>query len=149
MPLSTSSIRNVASGVISEARAVKGFCQQAITQSAAGPVSANSVLGLCQRLNASKANILVPAQVNNAAMTSLAQDLGLADGPAAVAAVQDVVNSITNTIDWVVANFPKDAQGYIQKDTLNADGSVAVRQFTSAQTSGLRVALQTVVDSVS
>jgi hypothetical protein len=50
MPLPTNSIVNTANGLISEAKAVKQFCTEAINATAAGPVSANAVIGLCQRL---------------------------------------------------------------------------------------------------
>ena len=53
-------------------------------------------------------------------------------------------------VDWVFNNFPKDAQApnYILKDILAADGSITVRQFTSAQTTGLQTALDDLIAAI-
>src|SRR5437868_3544848 len=143
MALSTTSIPNTVSALLTEARAIKVAAQSAIS-GMANNVSANAVLGLCQRLNVSKVNVLVPALNSAAVMTELARALGVDS----TAAVQSVVDAITNSISWVVSNFPTNG-GYILKDTLNADGSVTVRVFTPVQTAGLRTQLQTIVDAIS
>lgn len=150
MAFPTTSTRNLAGGVVAEAKAIKQQCQSAISALAAGPQSANAIIGLCQRLNASKVNVFVPAQGSSAVLAALASDLGLADAAAANSAIQGVVDAITGSIDWVVANFPTSggSPSYILKDTLNADGSVSVRSFTSAQTAGLRTQLQGIVDAI-
>lgn len=148
MPLPTVSTRNTAAQVIAEAKTLRSMAQDAISKMGSGPVSANAVLQLCQRLNASKANLIAPAQGNPAVVAALAQDLGLANPVETTAAMQGVLDAVTATIGWVVANFPA-AGGFILKDTLNADGSVSVRAFSSAQTAGLRVELQKIVDAIS
>jgi len=50
-------------------------------------------------------------------------------------------------INWVVANFPN-AGGFLQSETLNADGSRTQRNFTSAQTLGLQTALQAFIATI-
>lgn len=50
--------------------------------------------------------------------------------------------------DWIITNFPTSAGGFIEKDTLNADGSITVRQFTPAQTVGLVAALDALVATI-
>jgi hypothetical protein len=144
----TTSVRASAALVISEAKVLKQQSQTAIRAMAAGPVSANAVLQLCQRLNSSVVNVLTPATGNAALLASLASDLGLADSAAAAAAINSVITAANAAIAMVVASFPTSG-GYILKDQLNADGSVTVRQFSSAQTANLRTALQSIVDSVS
>ena len=59
-----------------------------------------------------------------------------------------MVNAVQAVIDWVVTNFPKDAQGFIQAYKLNADGSRLQTTFTTAQTAGLKTALDAVVAAI-
>lgn len=52
-------------------------------------------------------------------------------------------------IDWVVANFPKDSTNtFILAQTLNSDGSLTERQFTSIQTAGLQTNLQSLISTI-
>lgn len=60
-----------------------------------------------------------------------------------------MVNAVQSVTDWVVTNFPKDAQGFVQAHKINADGSRTPTVFTPAQTSGLVTALNAVIASVS
>ncbi len=144
MPLPLLSKSAEISTLIADARNARNMASNGISATNAGPVSANAILDLCQRLNTTKVNVLVPALTSPGLMVALAQELRLADAAAATAAVQSLIDAITNTIDWVVTNFPASG-GYLQKDTLNADGSVSVRQFTTVQTAGLRTQLALLV----
>lgn len=56
-------------------------------------------------------------------------------------------NAATACISWVVANFPN-AAGFLQSETLNADGSRTPRSFTSAQTAGLQTNLQAFIATI-
>lgn len=59
------------------------------------------------------------------------------------------VNATQACIDWVVAHFPKDGTAtYLLAQTLNADGSRTMRAFTSAQTLGLRTALNNLLATI-
>jgi len=51
-------------------------------------------------------------------------------------------------IDWVVANFPNSG-GFLQAQTLNADGSRTLRTFTPAQTAGLQTTMTSFVATIS
>lgn len=51
--------------------------------------------------------------------------------------------------DWVVANFPKDGDGYVLKEKYQADGLIVQRMFTPAQTAGLRTELDAFILTVS
>ena len=59
-----------------------------------------------------------------------------------------MVAAIQACVDWVVANFPKDAGGFAQAYTMQADGSRTAATFTSAQTSGLAANLNAVVAAI-
>ena len=53
-----------------------------------------------------------------------------------------------NVINWIVTNFPKDAQGYAQAYTINANGSRSAAQFAPSATAGLRTLLQTFINTI-
>jgi hypothetical protein len=59
-----------------------------------------------------------------------------------------VVNAAQAVINWTVANFPVDAQGFLQAFKLNADGSRAPASFTPAQTTGLVTVLQAFIATI-
>lgn len=51
-------------------------------------------------------------------------------------------------ITWAVNNFPS-AGGFLQAETLNADGSRTMRQFTPAQTGGWQTAINNFIATIS
>ena len=59
-------------------------------------------------------------------------------------------NAAVACVDWVFNNFPKDNNppNYIIKDILETDGSITVRQFSTAQTTGLQTALADLIAAV-
>lgn len=59
-----------------------------------------------------------------------------------------MVNAVQAVVDWVVANFPKDAGGFVEAYTLAANGDRTSATFTPAQTSGLTAAINTVITSI-
>lgn len=151
MPLPTTCVQSQVTELIAEAKFLKKNAQAAIVQMAAGPVSANAIIGTVQRYSAGNSSILTPALTNSPLLVSLAQETGMANEAAALAAVQAVVNAIGDVAGWVFSNFPKTSSGnplYILKDTINASGSLTVRQFSTAQTAGLRTELQKIVDAI-
>jgi hypothetical protein len=50
--------------------------------------------------------------------------------------------------DWILTNFPTAPSGEILKDTLEADGSITVRQFNNSQTAGLQNALGLLIATI-
>lgn len=59
-----------------------------------------------------------------------------------------VASAAQNCIAWITANFPKDAGGFVQAYTLNADGTRTPANFTSAQTVGLQNSLAALVAAI-
>jgi hypothetical protein len=59
-----------------------------------------------------------------------------------------VVNAAQAIINWVVANFPVDAGGFLQAEKLNADGTRTPASFTSAQTAGLQSAITSFIATI-
>ena len=70
--------------------------------------------------------------------------------------VSSLVSDITATqaaaqasIDWVTTNFPKDSTAtYVLAESLNSDGTRTQRTFSTAQTSGFRTALNSLIATI-
>ena len=79
-------------------------------------------------------------------IAAYAQEQEDAVGYDVVAEFNAMVAAIQSVIDWIIANFPSDGT-YILKDELSTNG-IAVRQFTPAQTAGLRTEIATIIASI-
>jgi hypothetical protein len=58
------------------------------------------------------------------------------------------VTAAQAVITWVVSNFPVSG-GFLQAESLNADGSRTLRQFTPAQTAGWQTAINNFIATIS
>lgn len=132
--------------VLQEARAIKQFCSEAIAAMQNGPVSANAVVGLGQRLEASMSGVLTPA-MQHAGLADYANlqfgdpNFGLDQRMAGMAYL------LGQAIAAARATIPTSG-GYLLKDTWNVDGSVSVRQLQPSDTVALRAALQMIYDNI-
>lgn len=144
MPLVTNQTR--LAEVLREAQFVKSMCQQAIAAMAAGNVSANAVVDLGKRINATIVNVLVPAQSHTGlAAYAAAQFNDPAFGlDARMSSLKTLMES---AITAARATIPTSG-GKLLKDTWNADGSVSVLALTPANTAALRTALQAIVKAI-
>lgn len=129
-------IRNLAQGA-------KGTAGNYLTQMQGGNVDSNFVFRMLDQLNqfitsfntwstAAGLNAYATAQGYSGTLTS--------DMSACVTAAQ-------NCIAWVVANFPASG-GFLQAESLNADGTRTARSFTSANTLGLQTNLQAFIATI-
>lgn len=59
-------------------------------------------------------------------------------------AFNDMLGAVNAAISWVATNIPKDASGYMLIRQIDAQGAMTYRDFSPAQTAGLRTALQAV-----
>jgi hypothetical protein len=57
-------------------------------------------------------------------------------------------SAVEDCRDWIVANLPTDADGYLVIRTLNADGTLTDRMFAPAQTAGLRTEIDAVLATI-
>lgn len=65
------------------------------------------------------------------------------------AAYTAMKNALTAARSWVLANYPKDVNGYLLDTKLNATTGVPeARLFTPAETAGLRTQLDAVIASI-
>lgn len=144
-PANTATLRDTWETVQRTARDLKKYLQDFNTQSLAGPLSANAVIGVMNALIIAKTQNTAAAGVGGLAAYAQEQ---VNDPTLNVAAEFTSMNdAITLAINWIVANFPANG-GYIQKDTLSATG-VAVRSFTTAELAGLRTQLSSVIATIS
>ena len=144
MPLITLQTR--LAEVLSEARAIRQYCQSAIAAMAAGAVSANVVIELGQRLEASISGIIEPAQATTgladyAAMQFQDANFGLNERLAGMKSLFQVA------ISTALATLPTHS-GYLLKDSWLPNGAVSVRQLSTSATADLRASLQAIYDNI-
>lgn len=144
---STPSLTQAFGVLMSQTAQIKDGAANTITVLAAGPVNTGQVFNILDQLrgvlgslnqykNMAGLNAYMAAEVPGYAGTAT-------DDIAAL------ITAIQGAIDWVVTNFPKDSTNqWILAYGLAADGSRTQRNFSAAQTAGLRVQLQNIVNAI-
>ena len=132
----------------STAGAIKSRAQQLNAAAMAGNISSSLILGFATYLADARLAMQSAASVQGIAAYAQAQ----INDPTfdIVTSYNDLVTTIDATIAWVIANFPKDASGYLLATQFNANnsGRTVDRQFTPAQTAGLRTTLDTLIAAI-
>ncbi len=134
--------------VQNESIRVKQFATGARNALIAGAVSANAVIQIMTNL---KSSIEVWDSVS--ALSGIAQFAKDQEDDQTYDVVAEFLAMRTEAVaavNWVFNNFPKDttSPNYILKDILAPDGSISVRQFTPAQTTGLQTALTDLIAAI-
>jgi hypothetical protein len=112
-----------------------------------GTADAESILSYLERISSYKATIASMAEVPGVA--TFAQS-ALGEGALNIGSEFLAVSAaIDSLIAWVAANFPKDANGYLLAQTLNAQGQRVSRVFSAASLSTFRTALQGLLNTLS
>ena len=145
MAFKTDGLSKAYSKAQNESIRVKQFATSARNALIAGPVSANAVIQIMTNL---KSSIEVWDSVSS--LSGIAQYAKDQEDDQTYDVVAEFLAMETEAIavrDWVITNFPA-VGGFIQKDTLELDGSITVRQFTPAQTTGLQTALADLVFAI-
>ena len=65
-----------------------------------------------------------------------------------VAEYNAMLTQINATKNWIAANFPKDASGYLLYHQLGADSRIVQRTLAPAQTAGLRTQLTALIATI-
>jgi len=131
---------------INKAATVKSVAQLIKDESLAGPIQSKKIVDF--------ATFLVDAQD---LFNQVAQIPGI--GQYAKDQIQDqtlnlgvefnaMVSEITATKDWIVTNFPKDVNGYLQMVQFDVNGRFTIRTLTTAQTSGLRAQIDNLINTI-
>ena len=122
-------------------------CSQAAATMQAGTVSSDLVLQLLDNLRQATTAFQGVAAIPGIAAYAQAQ---FNDATYNIATeFTTMTNALAAALSWITTNFPKDAQGFSQSYTINADGSKTPASFTSAQTAGLVTALNAVAATIS
>lgn len=131
---------------------VQGYAAQAndratsaVAVMAAGPVDTIFVFSLLDALNGLIANLNAVKNTSGLDAYATAQVPGYAGTMSSD--ITATVNAAQACIDWVVANFPTSAT-FLLGQQLNANGTRTQRSFTTAQTAGLRTALNNLLATI-
>lgn len=65
-----------------------------------------------------------------------------------VAEYNTMLTQINAVRNWIIANFPKDANGFLLYHTFGATGRIVQRTLTPAQTAGLRTQLDALIATI-
>lgn len=145
-PSSTMTLDEGLSEAQKTAKRSKTFARRIIADSVAGNISSNEVIKVMREFReiGERLTFIVALPGLNA-YAKEQYDNALLDVVAEILPIRDAADAIR---DWVVANFPTSSSGFMERDTLNPDGSITIRQFSSAQAAGFRTELQAYVDSI-
>lgn len=130
------------------ASTVKASAQTLNTRSAAGNVASSEILDFATYLADAKIALTKASQTGGIAAYAQAQ---INDSNVNIATeFTNMMNAIDGTIGWVVANFPKDGNGFLLARQFQAGstGRTVDRQFTPAQTATLRTTLDTLIATI-
>jgi len=133
-------------GIRVAAGRIKTYAQSLKTASAAGSIQAGDVVSFVDQLASSNDTLArytavpglveyVRAQIDNAAVDIVAE-------------YSTMLAQINATRNWVLTNFPKDADGYLLYHKFDAAGRISQRTFSPAETAGLRTQLDALLATI-
>jgi hypothetical protein len=124
---------------------LKRLCQDTKAATAAGPVSANVIRQLYDRLLSAKARFAIIAAIPGIGAYAQQQEGDpLYDVAAKFTAMTTEIN---DTINWIIGAIPTGTGGLVLLETWTTSG-VSVRTFTTAQTAGLRTELDALIATI-
>lgn len=135
------------SSVSALAATIKSQCASYITALQGGPVSADAIIGVLANMSSQGdrlAALKATPGLNAQAQVQIPGYVGTMTND--ITALQTELQGV---IDWVVANMPKDANGFMLCYTMTPTGGKTVRTFSPAQTAGLVVELQSLQATIS
>lgn len=124
---------------------LKRFVQQLRAASATGNILAQDILGCYTFLKRERAFLVTRAAVSG--LSAYAQAQKNQPGLDVVAEFNTVIATLDAVTGWMASNFPQDGNGFLLSHSFGPDGLVD-RQFTPAQTAGLRTQLDTVLAAI-
>ena len=124
---------------------LKQFCIRIRDRAASGPIQATTIVDTFINLQSERTALVgasaVPGLVAYAKAQKGDETLDI------VVEFNAVIAAIDATIAWINTNFPKDANGFLLRETWGANGPVD-RTFTVAQTANFRTVLQGIIDRI-
>jgi hypothetical protein len=145
-PASTSLPARTLDQIDHRALQMKNQQQNVRNQMAAGNVPSTTIIDIYIRLRIERAAFTAAAAVPG--LVQYARDQKNNQSLNVVTEFNAMIAAIDAVTNWISTNFPKDGGGFILAATLGPEGPV-YRQFTPAQTAGLRTALDALIATVS
>lgn len=146
-PASTQTLEKALANVNTQALAVKARLQQLVTDSAAGAVDRWRLVDVMRLLSQAIAMWNAASALPGMAAYAQAQ-VGNSQLDVATE-FQSMVNAAQSLLNWIAANFPKDAtSGAALVASLNADGTMTQLTFTTAQLATFRTNANAVIATI-
>jgi hypothetical protein len=129
-----------------QANASKAYLQQKRQEMTAATVSASVPFAVIQHFAAVLPLLATWAATAGLAAYAQAQE----NDPAYDVSAEYVAmrNAMQSARDQLIATFPKDGSGFLLYQTMNADGTVALRTFTAAQLAPTVALLDSVIATI-
>lgn len=140
-----STLDNMLSIVQNEARRLKTIAADLKAQSLSGPISADAITAFFLILGSAKARFASASAVTG--LGAYAQDQLGSPALDIAAEFTAMTTQIDATISWIMANFPGSG-GYVLKEQLAADGTITVRQFSTAALAAFRAQLDALTATI-
>ena len=131
--------------IMERALYIRSMAQRAVARLATN-TGADYILALLDELNAGRAELNSYASTPD--LAGYARDQLNSPSYDVVTEYGATMAAMQNVSAWVVANFPKDANGFVLSHTMDAEGVRTPRQFTPAQTSGLVTQLNALISTI-
>jgi len=129
--------------VQSQAGSIKRIAQNNRDRMAAGPITSGGILSLLDNINGALETVQVVRALDGIGQYAVAQL-----GQDVANDFQAMVTELTACRDLIMAAIPKDENGYLLIETMDATGNRIERSFTTAQTAALRTALDALIATV-
>ncbi len=124
--------------IIQSGQRIKSGCDDYASR-LSNPVSASLLLEIVSKMSKAIVNLTeyrtAPA-LDEVARTTIPGYTG-----SLAADTQATIDTMQQTSTWMLANIPKDANGWVLAYKWNADGTITERLFSPSQTAGLVTAL--------
>jgi hypothetical protein len=144
-PASTTALSRAVHDANDTALTVRNAAVSLRGDSAAGDVNASRVLSMWTRLNDAIARLTAIAAIPGIGAWAKEE----MNDPALDVATEfnAMMGTMADARDWIAANFPKDASGYLLEKQFSGTEIVS-RTFTPAQTAGLRTELDALIATI-
>ena len=127
----------------SQADSIKRIAQNNNSRMAAGNISASGLLALLDNLKGAVATFQAVRGLTGIASYATSQL-----GEDVTQDFIDMENAATAAATMIITAFPKDGSNYLLIEQIDAQGDRTEREFTPAQTAGLRAALDTLIATI-
>lgn len=126
-----------------QAGLIKGASTALRTRAAAGPIGARDAIAFLDMLRNLRAELAAAAARPGIDAYATEQH-----GRSIAADYTNMIAAMDDAISWLAAALPKNAQGYLLIEQIDASGVRTERSFTTAETAGLRTRLDALAATV-